>query len=205
MNVNGSPKEFIIVHNGNPDTSIYDESCTGTWLLMKDLYVIMMWKSSLNVYADSDIHVYLNDEFLGLFDSDVRSAIKQVKIPYWNGTGSGGSLATGSNGLSTKIFLLCTDEVGLITEDGTNMPINGACLNYFNDTSETDSKRIGYYGETAEYWWLRSPNTFGTRGAWCIHPEGRKYSWNCTTSRGVRPALILPSTVLVDSFQNIIT
>ena len=37
LKVNGAAKEFIVVHQGKP-SSLYDESCNGTWLLMKDIY-----------------------------------------------------------------------------------------------------------------------------------------------------------------------
>ena len=39
LKVDGSLKEFIVVHQGKP-SSMYDESCNGTWLLMKDCYAM---------------------------------------------------------------------------------------------------------------------------------------------------------------------
>ena len=35
LKVNGTAREFLVVHQGKP-SSLYDESCNGTWLLMKD-------------------------------------------------------------------------------------------------------------------------------------------------------------------------
>lgn len=116
IKVNGASKDFIVVQQGNPNTSIYDSSCNGTWLLMKDIYTTSTFGNN-NSYKDSSIHTYLNGTFYNLIDSNIRAAIKQVKIPYQNGTGSGGSLATGSNGLSTKVFLLSGYEVGWTTSD----------------------------------------------------------------------------------------
>lgn len=112
IKVNGASKDFIVVQQGNPNTSTYDSSCAGTWLLMKDIYTTSTFGNN-NSYKDSSIHTYLNGTFYNLIDSDIRAAIKQVKIPYLNGTGGGdGSLATGANGLSTKVFLLSGYEVG---------------------------------------------------------------------------------------------
>ena len=37
LNVGGVRKEFLVVHQGKP-SSLYDSSCNGTWLLMKDIY-----------------------------------------------------------------------------------------------------------------------------------------------------------------------
>ena len=80
LKVNGAAKEFIVVHQGKL-SSIYDESCTGTWLLMKDIYENRAWHSgNINKYESSDIHTYLNGTFLNLFESDIKDAIKQVKI-----------------------------------------------------------------------------------------------------------------------------
>ena len=37
LNLNGSPKNFIVVHQGKP-SSLYDDSCDGTWVLMQDIH-----------------------------------------------------------------------------------------------------------------------------------------------------------------------
>ena len=59
IKVNGAAKDFIIVHQGKP-SSVYDDSCNGTWLLMKDIYEKRQWNSSnTNDYANSTIHSYL--------------------------------------------------------------------------------------------------------------------------------------------------
>ena len=138
IKVNGTVKDFIIVHQGKP-SSIYDDSCDGTWLLMKDIYTASAFSSNNNSYKDSSIHTYLNGTFYNLIDSNIRAAIKQVKIPYQNGTGSGGSLATGSNGLSTKVFLLSGYEVGWTTSDNGYFPKDGVRLAYFVNSSSGNS------------------------------------------------------------------
>lgn len=203
MNVNGVSTEFIVIHQGLP-SSLYDSSCNGTWLLMKDLYVERAWDSLDNDYANSDIHTYLNGTFLGLLDSDIQSAVKQVKIPYQNGTGSGGSVASGSSGLPTKIFLLSGYEVGWTTSTNQKFPVDGACLSYFSGTFTTDSKRIGYYDGTATVWWLRSPSKSNSSYVWFVNDDGRYDSNFYIAPYGVRPALILPSDTVVDESFNII-
>ena len=53
IKVNGSSRNFIVVHQGKP-SSVYDDSCNGTWLLMKDIYESRQWDSSnTNDYAKS--------------------------------------------------------------------------------------------------------------------------------------------------------
>ena len=204
IKVNGAVKDFIVVHQGNPDTSVYDDSCTGTWLLMKDIYTTSEFSSNNNSYKDSSIHSYLNSTFYNLIDSDIRAAIKQVKIPYQNGTGIGGILATGANGLSTKVFLLSGYEVGWTTSDNSYFPRDGAKLDYFGSGSGGNSKRVAYNGSSAAFWWLRSPYTYNAKYVWRVSSDGSDGNYWYGSSYGVRPALILPSTTLVDKSGNVI-
>ena len=200
IKVNGASKDFIVVQQGNPNTSTYDSSCAGTWLLMKDIYTTSTFGNN-NSYKDSSIHTYLNGTFYNLIDSDIRAAIKQVKIPYLNGTGGGdGSLATGANGLSTKVFLLSGYEVGWTTSDDINFPKDGIRLAYFGSGSGGNSKRVAYNGSSADRWWLRSPHTNNHGSVWAVNTEGSYNAgrWNYH-SDGVRPALILPSTLFVSN------
>lgn len=200
IKVNGASKDFIVVQQGNPNTSTYDSSCAGTWLLMKDIYTTSTFGNN-NSYKDSSIHTYLNGTFYNLIDSDIRAAIKQVKIPYLNGTGGGdGSLATGANGLSTKVFLLSGYEVGWTTSDDINFPKDGIRLAYFGSGSGGNSKRVAYNGSSADRWWLRSPHSNNYGSVWAVNTEGSYDAgrWNYH-SDGVRPALILPSTLFVSN------
>ena len=196
IKVNGASKDFIVVQQGNPNTSTYDSSCAGTWLLMKDIYTTSTFGNN-NSYKDSSIHTYLNGTFYNLIDSNIRAAIKQVKIPHQNGTGSGGSLATGSNGLSTKVFLLSGYEVGWTTSDNSYFPKDGVRLAYFGNSSGGNSKRIAYNGSSAAIWWLRSPSTYVDGGVWLVSADGSVSNNWYGNSYGVRPAFILPSTLVV--------
>ena len=196
IKVNGASKDFIVVQQGNPNTGTYDASCDGTWLLMKDIYTTSTFGNS-NSYKDSSIHTYLNGTFYNLIDSNIRAAIKQVKIPYQNGTGSGGSLATGSNGLSTKVFLLSGYEVGWTTSDNGYFPKDGVRLAYFGNSSGGNSKRVAYNGSSAAIWWLRSPDTGSSYYVWGVSTDGSGYDFWYYDSYGVRPAFVLPSTLVV--------
>ncbi len=197
IKVNGASKDFIVVQQGNPNTSTYDSSCAGTWLLMKDIYTTSTFGNN-NSYKDSSIHTYLNGTFYNLIDSDIRAAIKQVKIPYLNGTGGGdGSLATGANGLSTKVFLLSGYEVGWTTSDDINFPKDGIRLAYFGSGSGGNSKRVAYNGSSAAVWWLRSPYADDGYDVWYVSAGGSSNYYWYSRSYGVRPAFILPSTLVV--------
>ena len=197
LKVDGALKEFLVVHQGKP-SSIYDDSCNGTWLLMKDCYVSRAWHSSnVNKYESSDIHTYLNNTFLKLLDSNIQEAIKQVKLPYRQNGGSGGTDRTGANGLSTKIFLLSGYEVGWTTSDSSYFPVDGAKLDYFTASSGGNSKRIAYLNGSATIWWLRSPLAISTGVVWSVYSYGGCNGCDASNSDGIRPALVLPSTLLV--------
>lgn len=199
LKVNGTAKEFIVVHQGKP-SSLYDDSCNGTWLLMKDCYESRAWHSSnVNNLENSTIHSYLNSTFLNLFDSNIKDAIKQVKIPYRKNGGSGGTNQSGANGLSCKIFLLSGYEVGWTSSDNQYFPQDGAKLSYFESGTGTsaNNKRIANLNGSAAYWWLRSPHTYGTNYVWLVLSNGVYNGYCASNSYGIRPALILPSTLLV--------
>lgn len=197
LTVNGKAREFIVVHQGKP-SSVYDESCNGTWLLMKDIYENRVWQSgNINKYESSDIHSYLNNTFLKLFDSNIQGAIKQVKLPYRKNGGSGGTTQQGANGLPCKIFLLSAPEVHYehtYIDSG-----EGAALSYFAScvTNGADSKRVAYLSGSAAGWWLRSPSTYNTGNVWYVISNGVYGLNHASGSYGIRPALVLPSTLLV--------
>lgn len=197
LKVNGSARNFIVVHQGKP-SSVYDDSCNGTWLLMQDIYENRAWHSSnTNDYANSTIHSYLNSTFLNLFESNIKNAIKQVKLPYRKGSGTSTTVTSGSNGLSAKIFLLSATETSF---NFSTMPSGeGAELAYFKGCADnsSDSKRVAYLNGSAASWWLRSPYCFGSSNALYVLSSGGWYSNSCSYSLGIRPALILPSALLV--------
>ena len=197
LKVNGSAKDFIVVHQGKP-SSVYDDSCSGTWLLMKDIYENRQWHSSdTNDYANSTIHSYLNSTFLAMLDSNIQKAIKQVKLPYRKGSGTSTTVTSGSNGLPAKIFLLSATEMSF---NFSYMPSGeGAELAYFKGCADnsSDSKRVAYLNGSATGWWLRSPDCANSYYALYVNSNGDWVNYFCSNSRGIRPALILPSTLLV--------
>lgn len=167
---------------------------------MKDIYEQRQWHSSnVNKLESSTIHSYLNSTFLNLFDSNIKDAIKQVKIPYRKNGGSGGSDQSGANGLSAKIFLLSGYEVGFSRSDGY-FPADGAKLSYFESGTGTsaNNKRIANLNGSAAIWWLRSPHTDVTNGVWDVQSSGSYGYSGVSAGCGIRPALVLPSTLVID-------
>lgn len=200
LNVNGAAREFIVVHQGKPG-SIYDDSCDGTWLLMKGNYEKRRWNNSASsapLYAKSDIHSYLNSTFLALFDVNIQNAIKQVKIPYCQNSTSK-VVTSGSDGLSTKIFLLSAAELSV--SNSFTPTDEGATLSYFAGCSTTsaDARRVAILDYAAAAYWTRTPYIqYGSYFAFYIGSTGAASNDNAGSSGYcIRPALVLPSTLLV--------
>lgn len=208
MNVNGAATEFLVVHQGLPDATIYDASCDGTWLLMKNVYTDssitdVQYGTNNADFERSYVRENLNTYVFPAFDANVQNLIKQVKIPYYKVTGETGAVVSGANGLSTKLFLLGGYEVGWTTANGA-FPVDGAVLDYFKGCAATDAKRIAYYpGGDQAAWWLRSINPTSHKRAWNTY-GGEAWNDTFTTWCSLRPALILPSTAIVDDNFNVI-
>lgn len=194
----GTAVEYLVVNQGIPsNSSLYDASCDGTWLLRKDIHSNRQWNTSnVNKYESSAINTWLNGDFFNSLGSAEQAAIKQVKIPYRKNGGSGGSDQSGASGLLCKVFLLSGPEVGLA--GASFMPNDGAKLDYFNANTGTDSKRIAYLNGSAAHWWLRSPYTEDTRYVWGVYTSGVCNGYSPSNSYGIRPALILPSNAVFD-------
>ena len=197
--VGGKDYDWLVVHQGLPG-SMYDVSCNGTWLMMKDVYYKGSSWGDTSVYSQSELHSnLLNETFYNSIALDIRKSIKQVKIP----TQANGKPQSGKNGLSTKVFILSEKEVGLT---GGHSKEEGAKLSYFSDGTDdaAKKKRIAYYNGEAWKWWLRTeymdnyPCLVTTSGEFAYVHKSYSYSWGC------RPCMILPQDALVDDTGHII-
>lgn len=199
LNVNNAAREFIIVHQGKPSAK-YNDSCNGTWLLMKDAYDNKVWNKGPNDYDKSEIHAYLNGAFLDLFDTDMKDAIKQVEIPYHD------NFTTLITGLSCKIFLLSSQEIGLTIDDDMYVTGDGTKLDYFLSGTGVDAinKRFCYKDGRSIDWWLRSPRIMSSM-VFSVSKVGEFGSIPDTMYAYTRPALILPSFLSVSDDGNVTT
>ena len=186
INVGGVAYDFIVANKGRPSME-YDASCDGVWLVMKDCYTLMSMASKS--YVNSSVHTYLNDTFFGLLDSNVQSAIKEVKLPYCDSTGSSGEMQTGANGFSAKVFLPSGIEsyVGTwISSSYSSMPVEGARL------KQSLKSTVPNYNGTAVDWWTRTPSADSSTQYWRISTSGSGDDVSYSQQLGIRPAFILP-------------
>ena len=196
----GTPAEFIVVHQGNPDASIYDSSCDGTWLMRKNLYSGQAWDTAgSNRWQLATLQQWLRDTYVNYLD--VSNIIKSVKIPYGLGLGTS-TVYTGADGLTSKVFLLSGYEVGT---GGVNyLPKDGTKLDWFDVSTGTSKQRIAYLNGEAIYWWLRTPYADSSSVAWFVGKTGSCSTNSVSNGYGVRPTFIIPSDTEVDEFGNIV-
>lgn len=201
---NGVLTDYLVVHQGLP-SSMYDASCNGTWLLRKDIAEIRRWNNIGNDYATSEINVYLSGTFLNRFDTNIKNAIRSIKIPYRPDSGVSAIVNSGSAGLPVKAFLLAHREVG----GGYNSyaPDDGARLSHFSEgySPPDTTKRIATLNGTNIFWWLRTPYREKTALVWGVDTNGRLGKNGngmgvvADSGVGVRPALIMPQNLYVDN------
>lgn len=195
---NGIMTPYIVVQIGNPDTSIYDNSCNGVWLLRKNITLdyYQPWDSNrTNNFSTSTIKSWLNSTMLLKFDSTIQNNIIEAKIPYGSGGGTT-NVNIGENGTPSKIFLLSVYETG-----GNSSiyfaPQDGATLSYFikGDTATARKKRIAYTESTSKAgdWWTRSPYS-NNISADFIYTDGSFGALNAHDSDCIRPCFIMPTT-----------
>lgn len=197
----GTAVEYLVVNQGIPsNSSLYDASCDGTWLLRKDIHSERQWAfSNDNVYTRSAINTWLNGDFFNTLGSIEQASVKQVKIPYCTGGGDT-TINSGANGLSVKVFLLGCYEVGWTTSDYSLFNVDGAKLEYFipSTGSAADNKRTAKLNGREQQWMTRTPVGEGNGAEFVVTSSGSYDTGLSKTSDGVRPALILPGNALFD-------
>ncbi len=192
----GTAVEYLVVNHGIPsNSSLYDASCDGTWLMRKSCSAHVWNDTYKNDYSSSLMNKWLNADFFNSFGSIEQNTIKQVKIPY--NTNATYPIIGGEYGVSCKVFITGGREVGFQTQDISD---DGAVLDYFAGTSETDIKRKAYYEGTAAYWYLRTVVNGGSEyvNAWGVTTAGSLNKSSVVNSHAIRPTLIIPNTAIFD-------
>lgn len=199
LNVEGKRTGFIVVHQGLP-SSLYSETCNGTWLLAADIYTVKFFDSTgQNDYDLSEMYSYLNDDFLGLLDRNMQYDLRTAKLPWKKGD----EIKNGDEGIPSKVFLLSATEVNMQLSFVDDI---GSPLDYFSeseDTVATTNRRVAYYQGSAKSWWLRSPSStilmdcVAADGGWLANSVS---GYTC----GVRPAFILNSDLSVSDDGDVV-
>lgn len=199
----GSRTEFIIANQGNPDSSIYDNTAAGTWLLIKNIYEINVkyrqYSASSSLYTDSYL-VGIMNEYLEKFPAAIQHTIRTINLPC---NGYNGSTV---DSLSCKLFPLSVAE--LEPQNSYISFHDGAVLQLFNN--DDHNLKIAYYNNSAKRYWTRSGESqmYGNN-IYIINETGWVRSNKTITDghpeqAGTRFAFLVPTETLVDSDFNII-
>lgn len=200
---NGAPQDYLVVHHGLP-SDLYDESCNGTWLWRVSVHGLSYWNENMiNRYLNSSIARKL-DSLIEIYDAEIQSKIKTVKIPYCVG-GTSKVVKSGADGRECKIFPLSYTELGM---NGTSLiPKTGEKLDYFDSLNTTEAKEKR---KKEQIYWSRDPytDTSDTRFAWYVNKAGACGGSNFTASGSstiwYAQALIMEDSARVDENGNIV-
>lgn len=203
--VGGKKRKFIIVHQGLP-SSLYDNSCNGTWLMQELGYDRRSYGQDNN-YATSDVSKYLSGEFFNSIEEKVRRNIKKVKIPYTDTHASTDTVMSSASGAQCTAFLLSAPEIGISPSDNANVPGDGSKLDYFLPGVSTDASIKRYmssFDGMAATWITRSPRLHIGSIVHAISYSGTLTNMSVDSNAYIRPAFILDQSTLIDEQGNII-
>lgn len=204
--VNGTATEFLVINQGIPsNSSLYDASCDGTWLLAKEYFLYDVWDDGSNYisFESSNARTIINSTFINSLGSAEQAAVKTVKIPYIYTTPQGGSIETrsGDNGTEVQAFLLSLPELGLTSVGATD----GAETEYFKDCADNtsnadDSLRVAYSDGNTYEWASRSIRQTGGSSEYLYYIDSTgDYNWrNPAYEVCLRPAMVFDSNTKID-------
>ena len=188
MNVDGVRTPYIVVHQGNPDTSAYGASCNGTWVLMKDIYTLTRWQNRQNTRYDEEYSCLVR-QLAQTFPSKLETVIQNNLIPL--------------KLLNVYSFQdISGDKVFPLTSDDLSK------MDYFRDGIA--SKRIANYNGVANGYWLRDPSSDGSSikyvtATGVITTRDDNSYLSSYQGQGFRPLYILnTASLMADSDFNII-
>lgn len=223
FNVDSKPMDFIVVHQGNPDPAVYDDTANGTWILPKlAWYNIALYTGDTNSwdrpsrgYADyggSSLNASLNsrDLYTGTsawaynplityYDPVAVEHMRIVNVPYRRVDGT--TLDKNIYTTAVKLFQPTAKEIGVTTNYSA-----GAKLDYFisGTGASAKQKRIAIRNDatTEEYaisWHLRDPSG-ESNCSYCVTEDGAIDGTNSVTNNhAVRPLSVLNFNTLFNS------
>lgn len=212
FNVSGEQTAFRVMHHGKP-SDLYNDSWEGGTVLMLDWPETMVNRSMVSFttkknYADSSMHTWLNETWLGYLDDAVAEKVMEVKLPYRTDTDkSPYEVATGGSGVAAKIWLPSAIEVArgsaYLTDQSTFYVEEGAVFDYWKGAAAAQYADWAYLDEdgTDVGWATRTQNQHYTgSGLMYFNQVGQDGLCIAGTKQKVmaRPCLVLPGETVVD-------
>ena len=190
---NGTFVDFLVLIHNYPASG-------RTLLLRKDLHSKGDFAiGSLN-YNDTTANWWCENTYYNTIDSNVKSKISYVNIALYNGTHS------------ARVFLLSAREMAenlrsVISNETVrkNMEKEGTFIPYFDSNSKRIVSNYESLGTPYRYY-TRSPyhyNMTDTGNIAVVSNTGTMYSYDTSNKLAYRPAFTLPSSILVNSSNQI--
>lgn len=132
---------YRIIHKGSLPSYSYDPSCFGIWAIRTErLNDAITFGTSVN-YDESNVHKYLNSEFISSISAEIRSKLQTVKLPYYELISEKDVQLHISDGVSCKAFILSCYEAGRSGSSGSGGPFNpGSKLDYYTNNLDTQNQ-----------------------------------------------------------------
>lgn len=209
MNVGGVRTEFIVVHQGNPDSDWYTSGGNGTWVLMKHVGEAISWfnddddSTFSGDFANTYLNIYANTSFLTSLDVGVQNIIQPVTLKYLCHT----SLYSRHQSTTTcKILSPDVYDLGFFASSYPSLREH-EILTYFKNASV--AKHIATDGSSAQPYFTRDIVYASFTGATtlsCTYVTTSGTTNYLNTGRAYfRPLYVLPpEEALFDSDYNII-
>ena len=182
INESGTPVPFYVAKHD------YESGLNGagrTLVVRKDCYTMGSLGYSSNAYANGALDDWLNNTYINLLSSALRTAIGTTKFYYTPGNGN-----TTVTTLQRAVFQLSLTELGktesYANTEGSALPI-------------ASTLKIAYRNGSAVVQWTRTPHNYGTNYGYALKTNGEvetDYIYY-TYSYGYRPAFTLPATTNV--------
>ena len=165
--------------------------------------------SNTSDYENSDLHIFLNSDFINSIDLGIREKITEVRIPFHQVSDTLLEINNGADGLKTKIFLLSAAEVGCPRGTLNNMPLNeeGVRFSLFEAGNEVGGpgrqSRLAFstaQPSTPAVWRLRTPRVpvvGATNISFIVNNSGALGIIESHITASWRPALFLPGDLTV--------
>lgn len=211
MNVNGVRTEFIVVHQGNPDSNWYTAGGNGTWVLLKQVSKQLKCVVPNNVntsiqgaYQGSFLDTYANGEFLTSLDDNIQNIIQQVTLKHV----CYGYSSHYQEEITCKIMIPDIYDLGLSIND-TSSEYSSRVHNklaYFEN--DDNNRRIATNGSSNSPYFTRDFARLyvsGGRALYCYYvTTDGLLSKTQSGTMYARPLYVLPPDAKIDSDFNII-
>jgi hypothetical protein len=158
-----------------------------------------------NDYSTSEMHEWLNTDFIGQFNDDIQNNMRQIRIPYRPGYGWSLQINAGRQGLPTRAFLLSHTEMGIFYYWDWEMTRMGITFGYFNEVLNDINQWWARVVIASSLNWLRTPYIYGQESTWggftgayfIVGQTDNPDELFATSSTRIRPVIALPSNIIL--------